>query len=110
MRIPQARWTGFDAHLSSGAPDAPLLHDDMMTEGVDPKPDAASNVSKRVEFALGDVEKGFAEADVIVEREFNTKPVHQGYIEPHACVASMSEDGQADLAIERLREACAAAR
>lgn len=83
--------------VAAMAPDAPLLHDDMMTEGVDPKPDAASNVSKRVEFALGDVEKGFAEADVIVEREFNTKPVHQGYIEPHACVASMSEDGQADL-------------
>ncbi len=40
---------------------------------------------------------GFAEADVVVEREFDTQPVHQGYIEPHACLASVSEDGQAEL-------------
>ena len=40
--------------------------------------------------------KGFAQAELIVEREFDTKPVHQGYIEPHACVASVSEDGQAE--------------
>ena len=35
--------------------------------------------------AFGDVEKGFAECDVIVESEFSTKMVHQGYIEPQAC-------------------------
>ena len=33
----------------------------------------------------GDIDEGFAEADVIVEREFTTPTVHQGYIEPHAC-------------------------
>ena len=33
----------------------------------------------------------------MIEREFETKPVHQGYIEPHACIASWSEDGQAEL-------------
>lgn len=76
---------------------APILHEDMFTEGVDPKPASASNVSKRVEFAIGDIDKGFAEADVVVERTFETKPVHQAYIEPHACVASVSEDGQAEL-------------
>lgn len=78
-------------------PDAPLLHEDMLTIGVDPAPKKASNVAKRVEFGFGDVEKGFAEADLIVEREFTTQQVHQGYIEPHACLASVSEDGQADL-------------
>src|SRR5262245_32632744 len=78
-------------------PDAPLLHDNLYTIGVDPKPAKPSNVAKRVEFALGDIAAGFANADVIVEREFNTRPVHQGYIEPHACVASASEDGQAEL-------------
>ena len=77
--------------------DAPLLHDDLFTAGVEPAPDKPSNVAKRVEFAIGDTAKGFAEADVVVEREFDTKPVHQGYIEPHACVASVSEDGQAEL-------------
>ena len=79
------------------ADDAPVLHDDMITEGVDPAPTKASNVAKRVEFGMGDIDKGFDEADVILEREFETKAVHQGYIEPHACVANYSEDGSAEL-------------
>ena len=73
---------------------APLLHDDMFTEGVDPKPGRPSNVASRVEFSLGDIETGFAAADVVVEGEYTTEAVHQGYIEPHAAVASVAEDGQ----------------
>ncbi len=76
------------------ADDAPILHDDLFTDGVSPKPDKPSNVAKRMQFTLGDVEKGFADADVVIERSFTTKPVHQGYIEPHAVVAEYSEDGQ----------------
>jgi CO/xanthine dehydrogenase Mo-binding subunit len=76
---------------------APLLHEDMITAGVQPAPSAPSNVAKRVEFILGDVGKGFAAADVVLEREYVTKPVHQGYIEPHACLANVAEDGQAEL-------------
>lgn len=79
------------------AEDAPLLHDDLYTIGVEPKPQKPSNVAKRIEFGHGDLDAGFARADVIIEREFETKPVHQGYIEPHACVASASEDGQAEI-------------
>ena len=79
------------------APDAPILHDGMITEGVEPRPETASNVFKRVEFPLGDVEAGFAEAEVVVEREFTTQPVHQGYIEPQAVVANVSEDGQCQI-------------
>ena len=78
-------------------PDAPVLHEDMFTDGVDPKPDKPSNIAKQVEFALGDVEAGFGDADLIVEREFNTQPVHQGYIEPHACLANVSKDGTSEL-------------
>ncbi len=78
-------------------PGAPIVEDGMITAGVTPPPTTPSNVAKRVEFTLGDVAKGFKDADVIIEREFNTKPVHQGYIEPHACVASVSEDGTAEL-------------
>ncbi|MES2999194.1 MAG: xanthine dehydrogenase family protein molybdopterin-binding subunit [Pseudomonadota bacterium] len=77
--------------------DAPLLHEQQFTAGVTPKPARASNIAKRLEFKLGDVAEGFRQADVIIEREFNTKPVHQGYIEPQACVASCTEDGQVDL-------------
>ena len=77
--------------------DAPVLHDDMITDGVEPAPSKASNIAKRVEFAIGDVEAGFKQADLVVERTFDTKPVHQAYIEPHACLASYGEDGQAEL-------------
>ena len=73
------------------APEAPLLHEDMITAGVEPAPSSPSNVAKVVEFGHGDVEAGFASADVVVEREFSTQPVHQGYIEPHSCVASFAE-------------------
>ena len=78
-------------------PDAPVLHDDMFTEGVEPTPETPSNVFKKVEFTQGDLDKGFAEADLIVERTFTTQPVHQGYIEPHAVVASAGEDGQCEI-------------
>ena len=79
------------------ADDAPVLHEDMITQGVEPAPTRASNVAKRVEFGFGDPAPGFEEADVIIEREFETAAVHQGYIEPHAAVASFTEDGQAEL-------------
>ncbi|MFA5912804.1 MAG: xanthine dehydrogenase family protein molybdopterin-binding subunit, partial [Burkholderiales bacterium] len=78
-------------------PDAPLLHENQYTQGVKPTPERPSNIAKRLEFGRGDVAAGFAQADVIIEREFNTKPVHQGYIEPQACLASYSADGQAEL-------------
>jgi CO/xanthine dehydrogenase Mo-binding subunit len=78
-------------------PDAPVLHDDLFTIGVEPRPDRPSNIAKRVEIKQGDVETGFTKADIIVEREFRTAPVHQGYIEPHAALASVSEDGSAEL-------------
>ena len=45
-------------------PDAPLLFEDMITRGVEPTPTKPSNISKRLEFEIGDLDKGFAEADV----------------------------------------------
>ncbi|MFP6772301.1 MAG: xanthine dehydrogenase family protein molybdopterin-binding subunit, partial [Alphaproteobacteria bacterium] len=77
--------------------DAPVLHDYMITGGVKPKPEKASNVANRVEFSLGDIEAGFAAADVVIEKNFTTEPVHQGYIEPHAVVADMGPDGKVDV-------------
>ena len=74
--------------------DAPILHDDLFTAGVNPKPTKASNIAKVVVFKKGDIEAGFKDADVIVERTYTTKPVHQAYIEPHACLANYAADGQ----------------
>ncbi|MEO3475557.1 xanthine dehydrogenase family protein molybdopterin-binding subunit [Roseomonas sp. CAU 1739] len=69
-------------------PDAPILHDWVRHEG---KP---SNIAGTMVLKTGDVEKGFAEADIIVERTFTSRPVHQGYIEPHACTVSYAADGR----------------
>ena len=69
----------------------------MFTEGVEPKPKKASNIAKRTEFGHGDVEQGFKEADVVVERSFKTEQTHQGYIEPHACLANVGPDGQGEM-------------
>ena len=45
----------------------------------------------------GDVEAGFREADIVVENTFTTQPMHQAYIEPHACVVQAQGDGGADI-------------
>ena len=78
-------------------PGAPLLHDDLFTVGVEPRPDKPSNVAKKIEIKQGDIEAGFQKADLVIEREFKTAPVHQGYIEPHAALATVSEDGTAEV-------------
>ena len=74
-------------------PDAPVLHEGMITQGVTPAPSTASNIAKCVSFGHGDPTAAFERADVVIEREFSTQPVHQGYIEPHAALASVGEDG-----------------
>src|SRR6201986_3492920 len=73
---------------------APVLHDDLSTANVEPKPTKPSNIAKRVYFHKGKVEDGFKQAEVIVEGRYTTEPVHQGYIEPHACLAMYAPDGQ----------------
>ena len=79
---------------SAMADDAVLLNNDLYTQGLSEKPDKPSNVAQRFELKRGNLAAGFAQADVIVEREFRTPTVHQGYIEPHACVARIGEDQQ----------------
>ena len=65
--------------------------------GLPEKPTKPSNVAAYMEFKRGDIAKGFAEADVVVEGTYRTPTVHQGYIEPHACVASINQGGQATI-------------
>ncbi|MEZ5559527.1 MAG: xanthine dehydrogenase family protein molybdopterin-binding subunit [Pseudomonadales bacterium] len=78
-------------------PGAPIVQPWVRTAGVDPAPTKASNVSQISTFGHGDVEAGFAEAHVIVERSYKTEQTHQGYIEPHACLASVNPDGTGEL-------------
>ena len=74
--------------------DAPLLHDDLHTDSLGEKSEKPSNIERHLHFETGDVEKGFEEADIVIEREFQTSSVHQGYIEPHVAAANWNEDGR----------------
>ena len=75
------------------ANDAPLLHEDLKTTSLGKTTAGSSNVAKHLQFQQGDIEKGFAEADEVVEKEFKTATVHQGYIEPHNATALYKSDG-----------------
>src|SRR5690606_34702168 len=75
--------------------DAPLLSETrhtktLMTGELSEKP---SNIATYNQFKAGDIEAAFAEADAVVEREFTTKMVHQGYIEPHSSTGNWNADG-----------------
>ncbi|HYV38618.1 MAG TPA: xanthine dehydrogenase family protein molybdopterin-binding subunit [Gemmataceae bacterium] len=75
-------------------PGAPLLHSDLKTESLAGQANGKpTNVAKRFQFKKGDVAKGFKEAAVVIEREFKTATVHQGYIEPQNATALWNADG-----------------
>ena len=75
--------------------EAPLVAKGKKNENI---PDGFSdNVVQYCSFGHGNLEQGFNESDKVIKRTFKTPSVHQGYIEPHACLASMSDDGKADL-------------
>jgi CO/xanthine dehydrogenase Mo-binding subunit len=76
------------------APNASILHESLTTEELGEDTGVVSNVASHSQHVKGDISKGFAEADVVVEREYNTKTVHQGYIEPHNATALWRPDGR----------------
>ena len=80
--------TDVDAAIEDGAP---VVQPRYASDG---KP---ANLFNRMEFGHGDVDAGFAEADVIIEESYKTEQTHQGYIEPHACLAQMGPDGVGEL-------------
>ncbi len=76
-------------------PDAPVVQEGRSLENVGPG--LSQNVTSYCEFGHGDLDAGFDQADLIISRSFKTAATHQGYIEPHACLASLSADGRGDL-------------
>ena len=75
--------------------DSPLLDENCFTKNLPEKPDKPSNVASVMALARGSVEEGFEQADVVVEGEYCIPMAHQGYIEPHACTATVNEEGKA---------------
>jgi CO/xanthine dehydrogenase Mo-binding subunit/aerobic-type carbon monoxide dehydrogenase small subunit (CoxS/CutS family) len=66
----------------AGRPGAPVLHDY-----------APDNLTKHIPIRVGDVEKGFAESDLVVEETYSTQPIEHAYLEPEAGLAYVDHDG-----------------
>ncbi|MCZ6873686.1 MAG: xanthine dehydrogenase family protein molybdopterin-binding subunit [bacterium] len=76
-------------------PDAPILHPDFASYvGRVDAPQEHPNMTAHASWEKGDIEQGFAAADLVFEHTFRTQRQHQGYIEPHACVVKLEDDGQ----------------
>ena len=66
---------------------APLIHPDVGSYKGLPKPlDCPTNRFVHDVFTRGDIEAGFAQADLIVDNTFTVPRVHQSFIEPHCCL------------------------
>ena len=78
-------------------PGAPVLHDNA--PGYDGAPKeimaaAGTNVVNKLTFGKGDIEKGFAEADLVLEHTFRMPIHHQGYLEPQSFLVKIEDDGK----------------
>ncbi len=74
--------------------DAPILHEDLRTDAMgETTGERPTNVARKIVFEKGSLDEGFRQAALIVEREFRTSTVHQGYIEPHNATALWNADG-----------------
>ena len=76
------------------AESAPLLHEHLRTKDLGKTDDLPSNVAEHIQYKIGDIEDGFAGTHKVLQREFNTETVHQGYIEPQVSSALWNKDGR----------------
>ncbi len=65
-------------------PDAPLIHEER----------GDSNILKHIKIRKGDIEKGFAEAEVVIESYYITPHVEHAYMQPEAGVGYIDEQGR----------------
>ncbi|ETX03177.1 MAG: hypothetical protein ETSY2_33980 [Candidatus Entotheonella gemina] len=84
--------------LEAMASAAPTLHPRMTDyEGLPQPPSTVNNVFAHNTWSKGNLEEGFGAADLIFEHTFNAQLMHQGYMEPHACVVHIDGDGRAQV-------------
>ena len=76
------------------AEDAELLHEDQTTTEMGEATDKHSNIATHFRYEQGDLDQGFAAADIVVEKEYSTATVHQGYIEPQNGAAFWNANGE----------------
>lgn len=80
--------------IAAMAPDAPLLHPDLLHYKASPLADRAGNRSGRTTITVGDVDAGFQQSYRVYEHRFRTTPIHAGYTEPRVAVAQWDASGQ----------------
>jgi len=76
-------------------PDAPILLPELRNK--EEGPDKQTNIANHLQLSRGNLDEGFKSADYVIEREFNTAMVHQGYVEPHNAVGIYSANGSATI-------------
>ncbi len=76
---------------------APILWEDLRTEEFGEQGDRPTNIAMHLRHQHGDVEQGFKDADVVVDRTFKTAMVHQGYIEPHSSTCIWRKDDRIEV-------------
>ncbi len=101
LELIQVEYEELPAVLSAreaAQPDAPILHPDFANYiGVKDAPETPTNIVVALDRGRGDIEAGFAEADVIVEESYSTPHQHQAYLEPHSVLIDVEEDGTAQI-------------
>ena len=75
--------------------DAPVIHDEEEARVVIPIPyNPKRNHAAHVDFLVGDVERGFQEADVVLEREFESHYAQHCPMEPHISAGYLDEQNR----------------
>jgi len=74
-------------------PDAPVLHEHLVTKGIEPRPRSPSNVGSRTVIGRGDAAGALASAPATARISVQVDTAHQGYLEPQAVVAEVDANG-----------------
>jgi putative selenate reductase molybdopterin-binding subunit len=72
-------------------PGAPVLHDEPEYVNFADS-DPSRNLAAKIHIDIGDVEKGFSEAEFIFEEDYEVPKVQQAHIEPHVVLSYWDED------------------
>lgn len=77
---------------------ATVIHEDLKNyKSGHPHHNGSGNILNQVHFVLGDAEKALAQAEVVHQGSYFTRPGHQGFTQPHQVVAAVSPSGKITL-------------
>lgn len=81
------------SEIAGGGAHAAVPEDEGQ-EAPEEKEDLSPNVTDKARLRLGDMARGWSEAEVVVERTYETSIVHQSYIEPQSIIAVPDRGGR----------------